>query len=765
MKKLYELSNGFFDNIIPKSNELAIKEGDFVCFKTAVETFLHTGLKEDAFTVYFCFSEIFQLFGEGYKNTKKLLEMLSDHEYHSGELLAKHRDHYSHSAYVFAIGLAVFTHDETYRNKYLKFYGCSKGEGYIHFLKYWGMTSLFHDIGYPYQLAHEQIKTYGQELWGENDAVLYVSYGNLEKFIALTSEQSEKIRKDLSVEKEFQNINEILAYGLKMREGYDSSVIAELLSLRIIKQPRFMDHGYFSSLLLLKQLITLPNGKLTAETLDVLTAILLHNNLNKYDIKDSHPIEQNEHPLAYLLILCDELQNWDRLAYGKISKRDPIAWNVLFDISDNQIKAEYIFDSDTVIGADGKTRLNKSLEEIQNGKFVASILGGTVGQNQYNGFIKTSLRLDVKAIQKAKKRKSSLFASENSFINLYDFATAIHASYLDLVKYNKDTLNEEFSKLALEFKVSNIQQAKSYGAKLELINCFYSSKDLDYPVVEDFEDNSYGNYGSDNFGFLCREEHCRWVKEKIALGWQYGEKGKGFKSVEERNAKKLHNCMVPYELLSEEDKEKDALMIRNIIPMLQKYGNGIRIYSFRNGRKPDLVVAATGHRYFNENRDNLKKQIKKELLKYSESYRVIVRTSYAYGADQLIAECANELGITTKATLPMPYDEFLKYVWQDAVQHGIEYTAADDMKLRLLLAQTVVCKCIKGTKDNPFEAAAKYNIGGCDRLIALWDGKELERFDKSGKPINRGGTYDCIFMAKEKGMRDGLDICVVRCHR
>ncbi len=430
-------------------------------------------------------------------------------------------------------------------------------------------------------------------------------------------------------------------------------------------------------------------------------------------------------------------------------------------ISDN----EDIFDSDTVIDTDGKTRINKSFDEIQNGKFVASILGGTADEKDYKGFIKTSLYLDVKATQKTKKRKSSLFASENRFINLYDFATAIHASYLNFVQYSKDTINEEFGKLPLEFRVSNIQQAKSYGAKLELINCFYSSKDLDYPTVEDFEDNSYGNYGSDNFGFLCREEHCRWVKEKISFGWQFGEKGKDFKSIEERNAKKLHNCIVPYELLSEEDKKKDALMIRNIIPMLKTFGNGIRIYSFRNGRKPDLVVAGTGHRYFNENRDKLKEQIKKELLKYSESYRVIVRTSYAYGADQLIAECANELGIATKASLPMPHDEFLKYVWQDALEHGIEYTEADDMRLRLLLAQTVVCKHIKGTKDNLFEAAARYNIGGCDRLIALWDGEELPRFSKSGKPINRGGTYDSIFMAKEKGMREGQDICVIRCHR
>ncbi len=565
--------------------------------------------------------------------------------------------------------------------------------------------------------------------------------------------------------KELKTVNEILAYGVELREKYDFSMIVSLLSKRVLKQPDFMDHGYFSSLILIKQLLSSSKSTFTKETLDVLTAILLHNNFNKYDVSDAHSIKKEEHPLAYLLILCDELQNWDRLAYGKVSKRDPIAWNALFDISDNQIKVDYIFDSTTVVDFDDKIRLNKSFDEIQNGKFVANILGGNIGEKRYKGFIDSSLKLLVKAEQKTKKKKTSLFVSDNSFINLYDFATAIHASYLNLVKGDKDSLQEEFSKLTLEYKVSNIQQAKSYGQKLELISCFYSSKDLDYPVVDDFENSTYGSYGSDNFGFLCREEHCRWVKEKIAFGWQYGEKGKDFTSVAERNYKKLHNCIVPYELLSEEDKEKDALMIRNIIPMLKRFGNGIRIYSFRSGRKPDLVVAATGHRYFSENKEKLREQIKRELLKYSESYRVIVRTSYAYGADQLIAECANELGIATKATLPMEHDEFLKYVWEDAVQNGIAYTKNDDMKLRLLLAQTVVCKSVKGTKDNLFEAATKYNINSCDRLIALWDGEELPRFSKSGKPINRGGTYDSIYMAKEKGMREGQDICIIRCHR
>ena len=110
MKTLKELCSKFF-NILETDSIQSYAEatGDIFCFRRALEKFLNTGRKEDAFTVYFCFSEIFKLFGTGYDNTKKLLETLSDHEYHSGELLTKHRDHYSHSVYVFALGLFTQT--------------------------------------------------------------------------------------------------------------------------------------------------------------------------------------------------------------------------------------------------------------------------------------------------------------------------------------------------------------------------------------------------------------------------------------------------------------------------------------------------------------------------------------------------------------------------------------------------------------------------------------------------------------------------------
>ncbi|MCH5161537.1 MAG: hypothetical protein J1G04_05860, partial [Clostridiales bacterium] len=633
MNTLNELSDKFFGLLEMDTDQAAVEaESDKQCFENALQQFLSSGRKEDAFTVYFCFSEIFHLFGKGYDNTKKLLEMLSDHEYHSGELLSKHRDHYSHSVYVFALGLAIYANDSAYRRNYLSFYGLADdGKSAFRFLKFWGMVSLFHDIGYPFQLAHEQIKTYSEEVWGKKNPIIpYVSYGNLMNFIAI--EQSVGDRLEQAFSERFADINELLAYGLNVREGYDRKAVCDILVKRVVEQPKFMDHGYFSAVILARQLLAVPQVEIDMRHLDVLTAILLHNSFNKYEAPNRHLIDFAEHPLAYLLILCDELQSWDRHAYGKVSKRDPIAWQVQLEIDDNSIDINYIYDSYASRKYDEngklKVELNKNYVEMIEGVFLEKIYGSAAAAEicprvaeklnesdsecgaaaqLYEGYITTPLRLNIETDEKEKQKKTHLYASDDNFINLCDLAKAIHISYNKHCKnFSGSRIDEDFGKLPLEFKVSNIEQAKSYATKLELINCFYSGKDLDYPVVEKFGRNIDSDF-ADNLGFLCREEHVRWVKEKLAMGWVYGTE---YTDVNERNEKKIHKSLVPYELLSDEERSKDILMVKNIIDILKKFQSNIKIYNYRAGRKPILQIAATGHRYFKDNPQKLKKQIK-----------------------------------------------------------------------------------------------------------------------------------------------------------
>ena len=258
MKTLAKLANKFFENVcfaeIPGT---ACPESDRQCFIRALNQFLSSGDKGDAFTVYFCFSEIFRLFGKGYGNTQKLLELLSDHEYHSGELLAKHRDHYSHSAYVFAIGLAIYANDSTFRSDFLSFYSLpDDNNSRRHFMYLWGMASLFHDIGYPFQLAHEQIKTYTSDLWGKSAPFSpYVSFGNYDELIKISDADIGRLCHALKTDRKFETFNQLFAYGLHLRLGHDEEELCSRLRERTLRQPAFMDHGYFSAIILTKQLL------------------------------------------------------------------------------------------------------------------------------------------------------------------------------------------------------------------------------------------------------------------------------------------------------------------------------------------------------------------------------------------------------------------------------------------------------------------------------------------------------------------------------
>ena len=322
MEKLNVLSEKFF-------NESCFDTEDYRCLSRCLNRFCLSGKKEDAFTVYYCFCEIFKVFGNGFDTMSKLLQLLSDHEFHSGELLSKHRDHYSHSVYVFALGLMLYANDKKIKMAYDSFYHT---ESYEEFLKYWGLTALFHDIGYPFELAHQQIKSYTEDLWGEKSVLSpFVSYDHMNGL--------------LTVKKDAIQLNQILSIGICDKLGYSYNEVNQILADRYKNKPEYMDHAYFSTLLLARQFIE-SGQELYGPIVDVLTAIALHNSLNKFDLpKISKPISIEKHPLAYILMLCDELQCWDRTAFGYISKKDPLPWDIQFEFNNDCINIEYIFDS------------------------------------------------------------------------------------------------------------------------------------------------------------------------------------------------------------------------------------------------------------------------------------------------------------------------------------------------------------------------------------------------------------------------------------
>jgi hypothetical protein len=67
---------------------------------------------------------------------------------------------------------------------------------------------------------------------------------------------------------------------------------------------------------------------------------------------------------------------------------------------------------------------------------------------------------------------------------------------------------------------------------------------------------------------LAIEEHRRWMKQKITNGWRYAP--------ETDKSNKLHKDLVPWEQLTEDDKDKDRVLVRGIPVILAKAGYTIK---------------------------------------------------------------------------------------------------------------------------------------------------------------------------------------------
>ena len=73
-----------------------------------------------------------------------------------------------------------------------------------------------------------------------------------------------------------------------------------------------------------------------------------------------------------------------------------------------------------------------------------------------------------------------------------------------------------------------------------------------------------GLFSDDDIERLARDEHDRWMRDKARGGWTYGP--------ERDNERKIHPLMVPWEDLSEEDRDKDRDPIRDLSGILAAAG-------------------------------------------------------------------------------------------------------------------------------------------------------------------------------------------------
>lgn len=622
-KEEYEDETGQFLGTSRKPNQIPYNmqmDLNRLCLEKSLERFIDSGVAEDAYEVYYCFLEIF--LGH-YGKSKKMVELLSEYEFNGSSVLMRHRDHYSHSVYVFALGLAVYETNETYRRKFKEFYRIPL-YGREHekkaanlFLKYWGITSLFHDIGYPFELPFEQVMSYFEVTRKQRGkGSLYIAYGNLDVLTKVSDEAKKHFKK--LYHQDFNHIIEILVYDIadKLGKKYDFSreQMLEMVNRKPTDPSMFnytMDHAFFSAARLYREMEdAIECRKIQKIHIDALSAILLHNSLFKYSInffkdteKRKSPLAMEDHPLAYLLMLCDELQCWDRTAYGRNTRSELHPMGVDFDFSGNSIHACYYYD-----------QAEQEKIDTYRKAYNAWMTGGERGEaprlkaysdmaekdHKFSADIErlvdtTDIALHIVPDTRINNRnKKHVYLSSSNFLHLYDFAVAIHGRNKD-----EDTaaseLESQFEALSLEYQLSSLNRAKNFSRYLEAVNCFYTDKPVDYEMVTEFT--------PEQAAVFAPLEHERWIREHQMMGWVYGNdyetaalpedidpsslEAKTFRAGlrEQLRCHKLamdgyfttEDIIEHFLSLPEEEQDKDWKPFNSMLKLLKQF-DGLRIY-------------------------------------------------------------------------------------------------------------------------------------------------------------------------------------------
>ena len=597
---------------------------DRLCLERELERFIDSGAAEDAYNVYYCYLEMF--FGR-YGKSKRMVELLSEFESNGSSLLMKHRDHYSHSVYVFALGLALYDSSSAYRAAFRRFYGFGSHSeadraAACRFLEFWGLTSLFHDIGYPFELPFEQVMSYfevaGQE---RGRGSLFLAYRGVDALIALGD--GARARFETLYGRRFSNAEELLAASVTAKLGEAYGFTEESILRTIRDKPGrpdsfgyYMDHAYFSAARLYRELESaLGAEKLTEMHVDALTAILLHNSLFKFAVsfykdeeKRKAPLPMDLHPLAWLLMLCDELQCWDRTAYGRNSRTELHPMAADFDFTGGSIRAVYHFDREEQEKIDAyRLRYREWEAGGRQGKAPRLKAYSDMAEKERRFLTDIERIVDTDPVplaaavdtRQAERKSKHAYLSQSSFLHLFDFAVALNARYAYEGR-EKDVdgarLEAEFEALSLEYQLSNLNQAKGFARYLDALDCFYTDRPVDYDLIPAFTEKQTA--------IFAPMEHERWVREHISMAWQkgdlyetaplppallrqYGDEPAARKALREQL--RMHKLTMEgdpaeaeifahYAALSEADQGKDYKPFNSMLKLVRKF-DGLRIYS------------------------------------------------------------------------------------------------------------------------------------------------------------------------------------------
>ncbi len=533
------------------------KSGNFreLYLREAIMKFINEEDKSSAFDVYTEFFDSCKIMAKGNANIIDLFDVLKYYEENASVLLDKQRDHYVHSVNVFLLGLSIYSQNKKFREIISKNYELNKGSRLYEsdteeFLFEWGIASLCHDIGYPIEITYKQMKKFidrVSDVEGKNiSAEPYLGFNFFDALNSLPN-------------KDNVNAINLLSLNIHNKLGIDLDTISEKLNMYLdsMQKNKFVDHGFYSAIILLKWYSYLVENNISEENanhpvVNAAGAILLHNYYSNAIMKEPFnlgALKPQEHPMAYLLILCDELQEWNRVAYGIEDKKRVLADESRIEINEKSLKIEYL--------------APKGIMESNFAQKKESLLNRVL--NLYDLFeeglnVKCLASTDI-YIETIKEQDAAILPRP-LLDNIEKIAKFIHEDYMKQQRIRKPDEKPiaPWDELSQDLKYSNLRQARSISDKL---------KRLGYVIAENLEHaKEIKELSHEQIEFLSKIEHELWNEERLKNGWKYGP-------VKDTD-KKISPYIVPYEELSEEIKDYDRDTVKNMIPIINSVG--LKVY-------------------------------------------------------------------------------------------------------------------------------------------------------------------------------------------
>lgn len=578
---------------------------------TALHTFINAETYSNASKVYEAF---FKLFPDSDK-LSEYLHTMHLFEENVATLNNKQRDHFVHSVNVFILGLSIYGENSVMReyiNKDImkRAETTTPSDLHIFFLKSWGISSLMHDIGYPVEIVQNNIQEYfqylNQNVKAENhDINPFIQFGHFDRLNSISVASGEYKADNSIFMAPIDLISNRLCQVYSMKcNGSECMTLADMKNhldsyLSYMQTNKFVDHGFFSAITVLRQfsyMADIGDVKKWETYLDIVveaaTAIFLHNSwryihflqksgkfYNKNYIKKDNSVPAlsiEQFPMGYLTILCDELQDWNRTAYGK---KDKVRVNLAeaagdFYIDDNKINITYYVKNMVI-------EKGQTVEDIkaQFRKKKYNDISGIININEIfkeadiSNFLSTEEIIDIYhrplSVRLERLRSEGLFASdevynkiiENLRTNIDKAAQIIARNYNDVnVRLGYGVDYPEWNLTPLSLQLSNIRQASQVFDRLH-----QSGRVIDFERDKKESDA----FTKEELDMLSRIEHDEWSKERVAAGWT--------PALKKNVLNKETNCFLEYDDLSETVQYYDTAAVCNSIEILEDLF-GLRAY-------------------------------------------------------------------------------------------------------------------------------------------------------------------------------------------